>query len=73
MSFVGKTKSEQRVEYFSALKRPLTDAESDELRRAMHASYEQRRRANALAQHEDEEAKLLKRVEREALLPSDLS
>jgi hypothetical protein len=71
MSFVGKTKSEQMVEHFSALKRPLTDAESEDLRRAMHAAYEHRRRSNALAMHATEEANLLKRMEREALLPSD--
>jgi hypothetical protein len=73
VSFVGKTRSEQKVEYFSTLRRPLTDAESDELRRAMHAAYEHRRRCNALEMHRIEEEKLLKRLEREARMPSDLS
>jgi hypothetical protein len=69
MSFVGKTVAEQKVEYFSSLRRPLTDAESDELRRAMHAAYERRRRQNLLRAHEREEQKLLRRLEAEARMP----
>jgi hypothetical protein len=34
-----KTAAEQRLEYLENLRRPLTDSESDELRRAMHAVY----------------------------------
>jgi hypothetical protein len=72
VSFVGKSISEQRVEYFETLKRPLTDNESEELRKAMHAAYCYRRRANDLKAHRAEELKLLKRVEREARMRSDL-
>lgn len=43
-----KTASEQRLEYLESLRRPLTDQESDELRRALHAVYmANRRRAMA--------------------------
>lgn len=33
------TRSQQRMAQLIALKRPLTDAESDELYRALHADY----------------------------------
>jgi hypothetical protein len=73
MSFVAKAVSEQKVEYLSNLRRPLTDAESDELRRAMHAVYERTRRARCLGMHEQEEQRLLKKLEREARQASDLA
>lgn len=73
MSAAFKTISEQRLEWLESLERPLSDAESDELRRAMHAVYEHNRRANALKIHDDEEKALLRRLEREAEMPSDLS
>lgn len=34
-----KEKSEQRLDWLRSLRRPLTDEESDELRRASHAVY----------------------------------
>lgn len=34
-----KTHAEQKLEWLEALKRPLTDQESEELRRALHATY----------------------------------
>ena len=39
-----KTKSEQKLEMLQSIRRPLTDEESDELRRALHAVYVQQRR-----------------------------
>lgn len=73
MSAAFKTKAEQRLDWLESLDRPLTDEESDMLRRSMHATYEHKRRANHLGQHEAEERKLLARLEREARMPSDLS
>lgn len=58
-----KTISEQKLEYLEHLARPLTDSESDELKRAMHAVYVRSRR---LAEHRNEELRLLKKVQREA-------
>lgn len=58
-----KTIAEQKLEYLERLQRPLTDSESDELKRAMHAVYMRERR---LAQHRNEELALLKRVQLEA-------
>lgn len=66
-----KSLAEQRVEWLEGLRRPLTDAESDDLRRALHAVYCRNRRQRALAGHRKEELKLLRRMEREALLPSE--
>ena len=73
MSFVCKTASEQRLDWLQGLKRPLTDAESDQLRKSLHAVYEQQRRARLLAMHEEEEARLIKSLERESRMRSDLS
>lgn len=39
-----KTAAEQRLEYLEGLKRPLTDEESAELMRAIHAVYCYRRK-----------------------------
>lgn len=71
-----KTRSEQKLEWIESLDRPLTDEESDELRRAIHAVYccpklRAKRLARMLAKHAKEEAALLKRIKREALLPTD--
>jgi predicted DNA-binding protein YlxM (UPF0122 family) len=68
-----QTKAEQRLEWLEALDRPLTDEESDELRRAMHAVYQAARRANHLAQHREEELKLLRKMRVEAKMRSDLA
>jgi len=71
--FVPKTKAEQRLEYLESLRRPLTDAESEDLRRALHAVYlrnwkAKRKQAEirALASHQKEERELLAKVEAEA-------
>jgi hypothetical protein len=66
MSFAFKTRSEQQLEYLQGLKRPLTDQESDDLRRSMHAVYCRQR---VLKQHRAEELKLVKRLESEARTP----
>lgn len=68
-----KTRSEQRVEQLEGLRRPLTDAESDELRRALHAVYVSNGRSNVLAQQRNEELKLLEKLRIEARKPSPLS
>ena len=65
MSLAHKTRAEQRLEWLESLERPLTDEESDILRRSLHAVYCQNRR-RFLAAHEREEAALLKTVEAEA-------
>lgn len=66
MSFAFKTKAEQKLDYLESLRRPLTNEESDELRRALHAVYCRNRRSRALALHENEERALLAKVEAEA-------
>lgn len=63
-----KTRSEQKLEWLEGLKRPLTDEESDDLRRSLHAVYCTKRRHRLLAMHEREEAELLRKVEAEARL-----
>ncbi len=63
-ALVIKTPAEQKLEWLESLRRPLTDAESDELRRSLHATYCYRRRI--IAAHERENAELLAKVEREA-------
>jgi hypothetical protein len=70
MSFQFKTRAEQKLEYLESLNRPLTDDESDDLRRSMHAVYCRQR---MLAKHRFEELQLLKKLEREAQMPSDLA
>lgn len=49
MSFLFKTRAQQRLEYLEGLKRPLSDNESEELRRCLHAvyCYERKRRLAA--------------------------
>ena len=73
MSFPYKTRAEQRLEYLESLTRPLTDDESDDLRRSMHAVYERNRRCAILQRHRAEERKLLKKLEREAQIRSPLA
>jgi hypothetical protein len=48
-AFRWKTRSQQRLEWLESLNRPLSENESDELRRALHATYvhEQRRKVAA--------------------------
>jgi hypothetical protein len=70
MTFQYKTRAEQKLEHLSSLKRPLSDEESQDLRRSMHAVYCRRR---MLAKHRFEELQLLKKLEREAQMPSDLA
>lgn len=38
-AFQFKTRAEQRLEHLQALRRPLTEHESDELRQSLHAVY----------------------------------
>jgi hypothetical protein len=59
------TPSEQRLEHLRSLKRPLTDAESDDLRKAMHAVYEYQRRLGFIEMARAEELDLLKKVQAE--------
>ena len=72
-AFVFKTLAEQRLEYLESLKRPLTDEESDELRRSLHAVYCRNRarrleaeQSRALVEHRQAEAETLSKVLREA-------
>ncbi len=67
MSALGEfhTRSEINLARLESLGRPLTDEESDELRRALHAVY-CRHRSRALAMHEREERELLARLQAEA-------
>ncbi len=72
-AFATKTRAEQRLEHFEQIKRPLTDDESAELQRSLHAVYASNwrtaRERKVLAAARREELKLLKRLEAEALLP----
>lgn len=63
-----KTRAEQTLEHLTTLKRPLTDEESDLLRRSLHAVYCYKRNAK-LQQHRNEELETLRNVEREAVQP----
>lgn len=69
MSLAFKTRSELALEHLESLKRPLTDEESDQLRRSLHAIYCRDRKRRLLAAHEREEAVLLAKVEEEARQP----
>jgi hypothetical protein len=61
-----KTQREQKLEWLESLGRPLTEDESDQLRRALHATYcRNRYRDRVLAAHRREELGLLARIERE--------
>ncbi len=63
-----KTRAEQRLDWLAALNRPLSDDESDELRRSLHAVYTRnwkQERSRRLAQHRNEELALLAKMERE--------
>ncbi len=67
------TRSEQRLEQLKRIKRPLTDAESLELDRCLHAAYmrawraDRQQRLGPLASHAVENAELLGGVEAEAI------
>lgn len=61
-----KTRSEQKLEWLESLGRPLTDMESDELRRALHASYCHNRKTLLLAVHRADELAQLAKLESEA-------
>jgi hypothetical protein len=52
--FTYKTRSEQRLEWLKTRKRPLTDEESDELYRVLHAIYVRDRRLYYAGQVERE-------------------
>ena len=68
-----RTASEQRLAWLESVHRPLTDEESDLLRRSLHAVYchnrrlriEQKANAPILAQLRREELKTLAKVEAE--------
>jgi hypothetical protein len=64
-----KTKAEQRLDWLTTLRRPLTPQESEDLRKSLHAVYCRDRRVRMLAKHRYEEIKLLKLVQKEARLP----
>lgn len=64
-----RTRAELKLEHLESLGRPLTDEESDQLRRSMHAVYCRNRKHRLLAAHEREEAALLAKVEAEAAQP----
>lgn len=75
-AFVFKTLAEQRLEYLESLRRPLTDEESDELRRSLHSVYcfrrnqERARRleaemSGALKEHREAEQETLRQMARE--------
>ncbi len=68
-----KTVSEQKLEWFESLNRPLTDEESEELQRVLHAVYMRNQRLNKIAQHRKEELDLLRKLRREAQMPSPLA
>lgn len=51
-----KTPAEQKLEWFCGLKRPLTDDESAELQRSLHAKYVRDWRLARLARTEREAA-----------------
>lgn len=68
-----KTRAEQRLEHLTALKRPLTEEESDELRRSLHAVYVRNYRNKMLARHEQEETQLLAKMEAESRQPERYS
>jgi hypothetical protein len=53
-TFVYKTRSEQRLEWLKTRNRPLTDEESDELYRVLHAIYVRDRRMYYAGQVERE-------------------
>jgi hypothetical protein len=53
-TFGYKTRSEQRLEWLKTRKRPLTDEESDELYRVLHAIYVRDRRLYYAGQVERE-------------------
>lgn len=76
-AFVFKTLAEQRLEHLESLNRPLTDEESDELRRSLHAVYchklrleraarLERELSGALIEHAKAERETLLKVAREA-------
>jgi hypothetical protein len=44
-----KTIAEQRLEYLEGLRRPLTDQESEDLRKALHAVYCLQRKRERIA------------------------
>ena len=64
------TRAELALAHLESLKRPLTDEESDQLRRALHAVYcrnrkiraEREMNAPALAEHEQYEADTLTKI-----------
>lgn len=60
-----KTPAQQRLEWLENLNRPLTDEESDMLRRSLHADYCHRRKSAILHRHREEEIGLLAKVQRE--------
>lgn len=66
---VLQTKAEQKLDYLKGLKRPLTDKESDELRRSMHAVYERERRLGMIVMNRREELELLDRLRAECVQP----
>lgn len=73
--FTYKTRSEQRIEQLINIGRPLTDEESDELYRALHADYMRKWRIDQARRKRSKDPeicfgandKLMKRVQAEAV------
>ena len=61
-----KTRSEQKLEYFESLRRPLSEDESEQLRRPLHVTYcRNRYHSRVLGAHRREELALAERIEAE--------
>jgi hypothetical protein len=69
MSAQFKTRAEQKLEWLSSLDRPLTERESIEVERAMHAIYVRDWRSRRLSEQRKEELETLERVLDEAKMP----
>ncbi len=69
-AMIPKTRAQQRLEWLESLNHPLTDDESDTLRRSLHAVYWHNRKptgpnAYLLAKARSEELVTLRKVEAE--------
>ncbi len=74
-ALIPKTRAQQRLEYLESLNRPLTDDESDMLRRSLHAVYWYGRKATGnnsykVAQARNEELRTLAKLEAEMQMPA---
>lgn len=67
-----KTRSEQRLAQLEALRRPLTDGESAELRRCLHAIYQRQWKAAKIEREMHGEAMAEYRIEPEARMRAEI-